>query len=497
MYTLGIDLGSSTIKASILDVAQGRRIATATWPEREMAIVAAQPGWAEQDPIAWWDNVCMAVRKLLRHSNLNRKNIKAIGIAYQMHGLVLIDKKFEPIRPSIIWCDSRAVKTGELLAKKAGKEKCLASLLNLPGNFTLSKLLWVKENEAEIYSRIYKIMLPGDYIAMKMTGEVQTTISGLSEGIMWDFSKHDKAGFLFDEAGIDPQFIPGITDTFGMQGRLTATAAKELDLPAGIPISYRAGDQPNNAFSLGLLNPGEVAANAGTSGVVYGISDVTRFDPLSRVNTFAHVNHTETRNRLGVLLCVNGTGIANSWMRRLGEASSYDEMNSKAAQIRPGADKLVFLPFGNGAERMLENRSPGAGFYKLNFNIHTKEHLYRAVQEGIACAFRYGTDILREIGVDVSLIRAGQANMFLSDVFTQCLADFTGAEIQLFETDGSVGAARGAALGAGLYSSANECFAGLKQTASYKPNTSSQSLYQDHYANWKEVLHHTLHNQSV
>ncbi len=497
MYTIGLDIGSSTVKASLLDVAKGACIATATWPEHEMAIITAQPGWAEQDPLTWWDNVCMAVRKLLRHSNLKRNSIKAIGIAYQMHGLVLVNTKPEPIRPSIIWCDSRAVETGDRLAKKAGKEKCLTSLLNLPGNFTLSKLLWVKENEPETYSRIYKFMLPGDYIAMKMTGEILTTVSGLSEGIMWDFSKNDKAGFLFDEAGIDVRFIPELTDPFGLQGRLSAIAAGELDLIAGIPVSYRAGDQPDNAFSLGLLHPGEIAANAGTSGVVYGISDATRYDPSSRVNTFAHVNHSATQNRLGVLLCVNGTGIANSWMRRISEAESYDEMNAKAADIKPGADNLLFLPFGNGAERMLENRSPGAGFFNLNFNIHTKSHLYRAVQEGIAFAFRYGTDILREIGIDIKVIRAGQANMFLSDVFAQCLADLSGAEIQLFDTDGSVGAARGAALGAGLYSSTDECFIGLKKTAAYNPISASQNLYHDHYAKWKEVLYQTVHNQSV
>jgi len=490
MYLLGYDIGSSSVKASIVDANSGQCVATSFYPKKEMEIKALKPGWAEQDPDIWWKNLKLATKDVLRISKIKPVTITSIGISYQMHGLVLVDKNKNVIRPSIIWCDSRAVNIGESAFSEIGDKKCLTALLNSPGNFTASKLKWVKDNEPAIYSKIYKMMLPGDYIAMKLTGEVSTTVSGLSEGMLWDFQNHQTATFLMDYYGFDPSFIPPVVPTFSEQGVLNEKAAQELGLVKGILIAYRAGDQPNNAFSLNVLNPGEIAATAGTSGVVYGVSGEIKYDPQSRVNTFAHVNHEKGNIRLGVLLCINGTGILNSWLKKhTGFSSdSYEQMNEYAATVPIGSQGLSVLPFGNGAERMLGNKNRGCQIGNLNFNLHTSHHILRAAQEGIVFAFHYGMEILKESGINPSVIRAGHANMFLSPVFKETLAGITGASIELFNTDGSIGAARGAGVGSGIYKTFKESFIGLRKLQTVEPDISKSQEYKDAYQNWMLTL---------
>jgi len=489
MLLLGIDLGSSSVKASVIDGESGRCLASAFYPKDEMKIIATKPGWAEQDPETWWTNLKASIADCNRQLGPEKKRIGSIGISYQMHGLVTLDKDNKVLRPSIIWCDSRAVKYGEMAFSNLGKEYALAHLLNSPGNFTASKLAWVKENEPEIFSRIRRIMLPGDYIALRLTGEAVTTFSGLSEGIFWDFAENRVSERLMQYYGFSNELLPEILPSFSDQGRLTASAAGELDLPEGVPVSYRAGDQPNNALSLNVFNPGEVAATAGTSGVIYGVTDLKKYDPLSRVNTFLHVNHTPAEPRLGVLLCINGTGILNSWLRRnAGNNIAYDAMNELAEKVSPGSDGLSILPFGNGAERMLGNRDIGARMLGLNFNTHTNAHLFRAAQEGIVFSIRFGLDIMKETGINTSVIRAGSANMFLSPVFREALSCITGTEIHLYNTDGSTGAARGAGIGCKYYKSIKEAFAGLKEVGITTPDKSKTGAYREAYSTWKKHL---------
>ena len=495
MYLLGIDIGSSSVKASIVDGATGKCAASAFYPKQEMKITALQPGWAEQAPELWWENLKLAIREVLSLSKVAPKTIDSIGISYQMHGLVVVDKNRKVLRPSIIWCDSRAAVYGNKAFADLGEEACLSGLLNSPGNFTASKLKWVKENEPELYSRIDKIMLPGDYIAMKLSGEIKTTVSGLSEGILWNFKENSLAESLLKYYGFDRSLIPEIVPTFSVQSVMSAEAAAELGLAEGIKISYRAGDQPNNALSLNVLNPGEIATTAGTSGVVYGVSGEVKYDPLSRVNTFAHVNHTNDATRLGVLLCINGTGILNSWLNKYvgNKAFSYQEMNDKAATVAIGSDGLSVLPFGNGAERVLQNINIGAQISGLGFNTHTDAHLFRAAQEGIVFSFKYGMEIMEGIGINAKVIRAGKANMFLSPVFRETLAGVSGASIELYDTDGSVGAARGAGIGSGYYASAKEAFAGLQKLETVHPDkTPKRSQYEEAYQNWKVQLNKQL-----
>ena len=496
MYLLGYDIGSSSVKASLVDAGSGRVIASAFYPGSEAPIISRKPGWAEQEPEMWWQNLRLATAKVLEIAGQACKDgktackdgIAAIGISYQMHGLVCVGRDMKVLRPSIIWCDSRAVPYGKRAFEALGEEWCLQHLLNSPGNFTAAKLAWVRENEPELFSRIWKVMLPGDYIALRLTGEVRTTVSGLSEGIFWDFKENAPSHALLDWFGFDQSVLPELTNTFGTQGTLTRQAAEELGLREGTPVCYRAGDQPNNALSLGVLEPGEIASTAGTSGVVYGVIGDVAYDPQSRVNTFAHVNHTAAAPRLGVLLCINGTGILNSWMRRTvaPEGISYAEMNRLAAEVPIGSDGVCILPFGNGAERMLGNRDTGCSVHGVNFNRHGKAHLLRAAQEGIVFSFRYGIEIMEQMGMKIDTIHAGNANMFLSPVFRDTLAGVTGAVIQLHDTDGSAGAARGAGIGAGIYKTPAEAFSTLERLAVIKPADCDR--YREAYDNWKQHI---------
>jgi xylulokinase len=493
MYLLGYDCGTSSIKATLLDTQSGTVVASAISPEKEMSIIAQKSGWAEQHPEDWWNNVKAATQKVLLESKVNPLDVKAIGISYQMHGLVLVDAKKQVLRPSIIWCDSRAVEIGQMAFEDIGQDKCLKHLLNSPGNFTASKLRWVQENESSVYSKIDKAMLPGDYIAMKMTDTICTTVSGLSEGILWDFKQQKQADIVLDHYGIDKELLPKLVPTFSVQGELTKQAADELGLKSGTFISYRAGDQPNNALSLNVLNPGEVAATAGTSGVVYGIGDKPNYDSQSRVNTFAHVNYTLEDPRLGVLLCINGTGILNSWLKQsVANGMNYLQMNEQASEVPIGSEGLCILPFGNGAERTLENKDMGASFHGLNFNTHGKSHLLRAGQEGIVFALNYGLQIMRQMGVQVKTVRAGNANMFLSPLFREAFATVTDSVVELYNTDGSAGAARGAGIGAGIYQDPQEAFAGLKCTQTIEPVNNQKSTYQQAYQQWLEMLNQKL-----
>ncbi len=489
MYLLGYDCGTSSVKAALLEADTGFVVSTATFPAQEMKITSINPGWAEQDPQMWWQSLKAATGKLLSESGVDAGDIKAIGITYQMHGLVVVDKKCQPLRESIIWCDSRAVDIGVTAFEQIGTEKCLQRLLNSPGNFTASKLKWVKDNEPEIYRRIYKAMLPGDYIAMKLTGDIFTTPSGLSEMILWDFQRNRQADFVLDYFGIEESLLPETVPTFSIQGELTTDAAKELGLSAGTKVCYRAGDQPNNALSLNVLQPGEIAATAGTSGVVYGVSDTPSWDSQSRVNSFVHVSHTDKQPRYGVLLCVNGTGILNSWLKNnVAFDINYSRMNEFASEIAVGCDGLSIIPFGNGAERILANREASANINGINFNKHTRQHLLRAAQEGIAFALNYGLSIMKDMAVDVNKVRAGYSNMFLSPVFGEAFSNITGAVVELYNTGGSQGAARGAGIGAGIYSNLDEAFQGLKCTAKIEPNKKLQQPYKIAYEKWIDVL---------
>lgn len=488
-YLLGIDIGSSSVKVALLEIETGNALASAFSPEVEMIIQAPAVGFAEQEPDTWWHELVNATKKLHASFTFTGDEIAGIGISYQMHGLVAVDKAGKTVRPSIIWCDGRAVHIGNQAFLDLGEKFCLEHYLNSPGNFTASKLKWVKEHEPGVYASIDKIMLPGDYIAYRLTSIMGTTISGLSEGIFWDYTRKDIATELLDHYGIEADKLPPILPQFGEQGRVSEQAAEALGLKAGIPLCYRAGDQPNNAYSLNVLEPGEIAATAGTSGVVYGVTDKTEYDPLSRVNAFVHVNNENPGPRYGILLCVNGTGSLNSWLRKNVFAGlGYEQINELAGEINIGSDNLLCFPFGNGAERVLGNEDPGAWMEGLHFNSHDRRHMARAAQEGIVFALQYGMEVMQEMGMKFKTIRAGHANMFLSPVFASTFANTSGCAVELYNTDGAQGAARAAGVGAGIFKSFSESFRGMHIVKSYEPHTQSREQYMDAYSKWKKSL---------
>jgi xylulokinase len=484
---LGLDIGSSFVKASIIEIERGLLKTASYSPETEMEILSPRPGHAEQDPETWWKAVLACLDKI-KSAGIRLDEIEAIGISYQMHGLVVVGKDLRPLRPSIIWCDSRAVTTGEKAFDAIGHDLCLKRFMNSPGNFTASKLAWVKKNEPGIYKKIYKFMLPGDYIALKLSGEATTTPAGLSEGILWDYTDSAPAKLILDYFAIDERLIPEIRPSFGLQCVISRNAACETGLKEGIPVAYRAGDQPNNAFSLNVLNPGETATTAGTSGVVYGVSNKPVYDAESRVNGFLHVNHSAKAGRYGILMCINGTGILNSWLKHNMPGLSYEEMNRLAATVAPGSEGLVILPYGNGAERTLSNINPGVSVRGLDLIRHTKAHLLRAAQEGIVFALKYGMEIMEGMGIKAETIRAGHANMFLSNVFCEAFACATGANVELFSTDGAQGAARGAGIGSNAYGSFADAFTGLEIISKIEPARGLADAYGQAYALWKQTL---------
>ena len=493
MFFLGIDLGSSSVKLSVLDAEKGEVICSEMLPESEMEIIAPKFGWAEQNPEIWWKYVKKGLARISKNHQVNLKKIRAIGIAYQMHGLVLTDEKLNPVRPSIIWCDSRAVDIGNEAFKALGEENCQQQILGSPGNFTASKLKWVKINEPEVYAEARYMMLPGDFIASKLSGVAQTTTSGLSEAALWNFPKGKLAKEVLDKMGLSEDMVPEIVENFGRQAKIDSKVADELGLNSETLITYRAGDQPNNAFSLNVLNPGEIATTAGTSAVVYSVSDKDIYDGKSRINTFLHVNNSEVQKRNGVMLCINGSGILYQWLRKLISAGnkeliSYDLLNEQAAKVKPGSEDLLFYPFGNGVERIFNNKKANSGIENLNFNIHQPAHLIRSACEAIVFAMNYGFDIMKSLGTSGGVVRAGKANLFLSPVFREIFCNTTGSTLELYNTSGAEGAARGAAYGYGFYDKIEDAFGGLKCLETLEPTKELTSAYKEIYKNWKQHI---------
>lgn len=490
MYFLGIDLGSSSIKLSVLDAKQGNIVASVTAPDFEMEILAPKFDWAEQDPESWWKYVKQGLGELSRRHRIDLKRIKAIGIAYQMHGLVLTDEKLQPVRPSIIWCDSRAVEIGNQALQSIGKEDCYRQILGSPGNFTASKLKWVKDNEPEVFEKAKYMMLPGDFIAAKFSGVAQTTTSGLSEAALWNFPEGKLAKAVLEGMGLSEDMIPEIVPTFGHQAKIDSNVASELGLDSDVEITYRAGDQPNNALSLNVLHPGEIATTAGTSAVIYAVTDKDTHDEKSRINAFLHVNNTADEKRNGLLGIINGSGILYQWLRKIvslgnHDLISYERLNSEAAKAKPGSEGLRFYPFGNGAERIFQNKRVNSGVDNLNFNVHQPSHLIRSACEGIVFAMNYGFDVMKSLGTSGEVVRAGKANLFLSPTFREIFCNTTQAKLELYNTSGGEGAARGAAFGFGYYSSLNEAFADLERLESLEPSKELSAQYQEIYEQWK------------
>ena len=490
-YYIGYDLGSSFIKVALVNAATGKNLATSTYPETEMDILCPEEGWAEQDPDLWWDYVCKATKRVISDSKIDASNIIGIGISYQMHGLVIVDEQGKSLRNAIIWCDSRAVEIGDLAYKELGRAYCDTHLLNSPGNFTASKLKWVKEHEPDIFKKVKKYMLPGDYIAYRLTGKINTTKNGLSEAVLWDFKNDCVADKLLTYYGISNKLTPDIVENFKVQSVVNAEADSITGIPVGTPITYRSGDQPNNALALNILNHGEIAATGGTSGVLYEVAGIDEITETSRINNFLHVNSKQSNPKIGKLLCINGAGIQYRWIKNITGAASYEAMNSKAAGINIGSDGVFILPFGNGAERMLSNNNVGAHISNFNFNIHDDGHLYRAALEGIAFSFVYGMRISNTKFTDIKVIRAGNDNLFRSEIFSTTLATLINHEIEIYDTTGAVGAARACIIFEHSFETFGALVSDNDYVKTYEP-VSESAAYENAYALWEAQLNKKL-----
>lgn len=489
MYLLGLDIGSSSVKLSIVEAETRKELAFIRHPKQDFDIEAAQPGWAEQNPLDWWDAVCNGITEIIQVSGIRADQIISIGIAYQMHGLVLLDKNHKLLRKAIIWCDSRAVETGEKMLDTLGKDYCEERLLNHPSNFTAARLLWVKEKEPDIFGKIHKILLPGDYISICLTGEISTTVSGLSEAILWDFKNNCLAESVLRKYDISPDIIPKCKGNFEVFGKLSTKAARQTGLKKGTAIAYRCGDQSNNALALGVHKATQTAASGGTSGVVYTLSENKKAYPDSLINVFAHPQTPACSDMLAAhLLCINGTGILYSWMKKnMASHLDYDAMEEHIQKISPGSEGLCIYPFGNGAERMLGNINPGSLISRFQFNKHTAAHFYRASLEGIVCAFKYGMDLMLESGASISCIHAANDNLFQSTVFSETMATLCDVPIKLYDTNGARGAALMSGLAIGLYTNIEDVFSNIKALRHYQPNEDYAAM-SGVFEIWKEGL---------
>lgn len=491
MYYIGLDIGSSSVKVALVKASSGTCVLSLNEPTEEMEIQAIQHDWAEQNPERWWQHTCAAIKRILKETKISASEIISIGIAYQMHGLVIVDKDGQIIRNSIIWCDSRSVAIGNKAFSDLGKKKCSNLFFNSPGNFTASKLKWVQENEPKKYDQIHKYMLPGDYIAYKLSGVINTTKNGLAEGILWNYKHARVADEILDYYSISKNLTPDIVENFSIQGSVNKAASIETGLMEGTPITYRAGDQPNNALTLGVLKAGEVAVTGGTSGVIYALTEQNEFEEIERVNQFAHVNYTASNPYVGRLLNINGAGIQYRWLLKHTNAASYDDMNEAARKIPIGCDGVICLPFGNGAERMFHNRVIGSQFLNLNLNRHNNGHLYRASLEGIAFAFVYGMELLKKDNTEIQVIRAGNDNLFRSKIFSETIATLTGHEIEIYNTTGAVGAARASGLTDGDFQKFNNKVVENDHVITYKPLQEKQPFLMA-YGIWKKELEQIL-----
>jgi xylulokinase len=315
----------------------------------------------------------------------------------------------------------------------------------------------------------------------------------LSEGIFWDYESDSVASWLLDYFEFSHDLVPDIVENFTPQAYISKQAAEETGLPEGIPITYRAGDQPNNALSLNVFNSGEVAATGGTSGVIYAVTDSKNSKESSRINHFAHVNYSDKNPTIGKLLCINGAGIMYRWLRNQSSAESYETMNRKASKIAIGSEGLVILPFGNGAERMLDNTNIGTQFCNINLNQHSKAHLYRAALEGIAFSFVYGMEILKNDNLAIKVIRAGNDNLFRSEIFAKTLATLIGYEIEIYNTTGAIGAARAAGLTDKDFERFGQNITNNDHVMTFKP-IENKTPYLKAYQNWKTELEKQIKN---
>jgi len=482
-YWLGIDTGTSGTRALLID-SSGREIAAVTAPHDDIRM--EQPLWAEQHPENWTEAAAEAIRGVLAKSGATGHDIRGIGLSGQMHGLVILDRSGSVIRPSLIWCDQRSQPQVDFINRTIGKQKVLESIANpvLTG-FTLPKLLWVRDHEPQHFERMRKVLLPKDYVRFWLTGEFATEVSDASGTALLDVVHRRWSFGMIDSLGLDRDILPSVHESTDIAGVISSQAAQLTGLTAGTPVVGGGGDQAAGAVGNGIVEPGIVSCTLGTSGVVFAHTDNAVWDPLGRVHTFCHA----VRDKWHVMGVTQGAGLSLQWLRnQLAPGVSYDALMSEAATAPAGSQGLFWLPYLMGERTPHLDASARGGWIGLTAK-HTRADLIRSVVEGVSYSQKDCVDIIHQLGVPISSIRASGGGA-RSPFWRQILADVFDKRVARLENqEGSAyGAALLAMVGTGEFATVPEaCAATIREADSVTPRNAESKTYAEGYETYQAL----------
>jgi xylulokinase len=487
MYLLGIDIGTGGTRALIID-AKGVVVASAT--EDHQPFVSPQIGWAEQNPSDWWRACGIAVRKALANGNLRSEQIACVGLSGQMHGAVLLDEQNRVVRPALIWCDVRTEKQSQELTAKIGAEKLINLTCN-PAltNFTLTKCLWVRENEPENWNRVRSLMLPKDYVRLRLTGERATDMADASGTLLLDVAHRRWSKEMLQLVQMDESLLPALYESPDICGQVSEAGAAATGLQKGTPVVAGAGDQAAGSTGIGVNAPGAVSATIGTSGVVLAATDHPALDPGGRLHTFCHA----APGRWLVMGVTQAAGLSLRWFRDQfgstnGSVESYESLVAEAAKAPAGCDGLLWAPYLMG-ERTPYLDPEARGMLVGLTASHTRAHLIRAILEGVAFSLQDTFTIFQEIKVPVKTIRLGGGGA-RSQLWRQIQADIYGdvVETVAVEEGAAYGAAILAAVGVKVWPSVDAaCQAVVRVAGKMKPSSEDSPTMQKAYSAYRRM----------
>jgi xylulokinase len=486
MKTLGIDVGTGGTRAVVVDP-DGNVVASAT--AEHIPFVSTHTGWAEQDPEDWWRATIAAVREVL--SKLDADEIKAVGFSGQMHGLVLLDQSDEVLRPAIIWCDQRTDSQCKFLTEQVGADRLIELTCNPALTaFTLPKILWVREWEAELWQKVRTALLPKDYVRLKLSGDRATDVADASGTLLFDVKGRKWSTAMLSATEIDERLLPRVYESPEVTGSISKAGAEATGLRAGTPLIAGGGDQAAGAVGMGIVRPGTASATIGTSGVVFAATDKPKLDPKGRVHTFCHA----IPGRWHVMGVTQGAGLSLRWFRDQFGASggdacdSYDRLTEEASLVSPGGNGLIWMPYLMGERTPHLDPFARAALVGLTAS-HTRAHIVRAVMEGVAFSLRDTFEIFDEMGVAIEEIRLGGGGA-RSSLWRQIQADVYGQSVNTVavEEGAAYGAALLAGVAAGTWSSVDAaCDAVVRIADHTEPNAESVKVLARQYERFKQI----------
>ncbi|MGD0987977.1 MAG: xylulokinase [Candidatus Sulfotelmatobacter sp.] len=486
-YFLGIDIGTGGTRALVIDES-GKVISSSAEEHRPFA--SPHIGWAEQDPADWWRACGLATRKVLTQSGICSEQIACVGFSGQMHGAVLLDSQGQVVRPALIWCDVRTQKQADELTATIGAERLRQLTCNpaLP-NFTLTKCLWVRENEPENWGRVRSLMLPKDYVRYRLTGERATDLADASGTLLLDVAHRRWSQEILDFVQMDSALLPALYESPEICGRVSEAGAAATGLLSGTPVVAGAGDQAAGAIGIGAVSPGAVSATIGTSGVVLAATNLPALDPEGRVHSFCH----GLANRWLVMGVTQAAGLSLRWFRDQfgainGHTDSYEDLTRMAAKVPAGSDGLLWAPYLMG-ERTPYLDATARGMLVGLTASHTRAHVVRAILEGVAFSLRDTFTIFDQIDVPVKSIRLGGGGA-RSALWRQIQADVYGHAVETVavEEGAAYGAAILAGVGAKVWSTVDAaCAAVVRVAATTAPNVRDSRVMSRAYESYRRI----------